>query len=99
MVLLDGNEGNVFYLNSSDNVAAIRVNGDIDRESVSEYTLTIKCFKHKTKAYSLQKSYNKQDPSERQVVIRVLDIDDNLPRFIEENITLGKFKSTRVTNY
>lgn len=90
MMLLDGNEGNIFYLNSSDNVAAIRVNGDIDRESVSEYVLTIKCFKRKTKAYSLQKTYNKQDPSERQVVIRVLDVDDNLPKFVEENITLGK---------
>lgn len=80
-------------------MAAIRVNGDIDREFVSEYVLTIKCFKRKTKAYSLQKTYNKQDPSERQVVIRVLDIDDNLPRFVDENITLGKTESTGVTNY
>lgn len=85
----DGNEGNVFYLNVSDNIAEIRINGDIDRESVSEYILTIKCFKHKTKAYSLQKTYNKQDPSERQVMIKVLDIDDNLPKFVDENVTLG----------
>jgi hypothetical protein len=86
----DGNEGNVFYLNVSDNIAEIRINGNIDRESVSEYILTIKCFKHKTKAYSLQKTYNKQDPSERQVVIKVLDIDDNLPKFVDENMTLGE---------
>lgn len=88
--IADGNEGNVFYLNSSDNVAEIRINGEIDRESVSEYVLTIKCYKHKTKAYSLQKLYNKQDPSERQVLIKVLDVDDNLPKFIDENLTLGK---------
>lgn len=71
-------------------MAEIRINGNIDRETVSEYVLTIKCFKQKTKAYTLQKTYNKQDPSERQVIIKVLDIDDNLPKFVEENITLGK---------
>lgn len=90
ILILDGNDDNVFYLNSSNNVAEIRINGEIDRESISEYVLTIKCFKHKTKAYNLHKSYNKQDPSERQVVIKVLDIDDNLPKFIDENLTLGE---------
>lgn len=40
--------------------------------------------------YSLKKAYNKQDASERQVMIKVLDIDDNLPKFVHENITLGK---------
>ncbi|VVC39330.1 Hypothetical protein CINCED_3A006945 [Cinara cedri] len=88
-IITDGNDGNQFYLNSSGNMAELRVNGEIDRESVSEFALTIKCFKRKTKAYSLQKTYNKQDPSERQVVIKVLDIDDNLPKFVEENVTLG----------
>jgi len=90
ILILDGNEDNVFSLNSSNNVAEIRISGEIDRESISEYVLTIKCFKHKTKAYNLHKSYNKQDPSERQVVIKVLDIDDNLPKFIDENLTLGE---------
>lgn len=88
-MVLDGNEGNAFYINSTNNIAEIRINGEIDRESVSEYVLTIKCLKHKTKAYSLQKTYNKQDPSERQVVIKIIDIDDNLPKFGDENITLG----------
>lgn len=89
LIFSDGNDGNVFYLNSMDNRAEIRINGEIDRESVSEYVLTIKCFKFRTKANSLQKTYNKQDPSERQVVIKVLDVDDNLPKFVDENITLG----------
>lgn len=88
-MFLDGNVDNAFYINSTNNIAEIRVNGEIDRESVSEYVLTIKCFKHKTKLYSLQKTYNKQDPSERQVVIKIIDIDDNLPKFVDENITLG----------
>lgn len=88
-MFLDGNEGSAFYINSTNNIAEIRINGEIDRESVSEYVLTIKCFKHKTKAFSLQKTYNKQDPSERQVVIKIIDIDDNLPKFVDDNITLG----------
>lgn len=71
-------------------MAELRVNGAIDRESVTEFALTIKCFKRKTKAFSLQKTYNKQDPSERQVVIKVLDVDDNLPKFVHENVTLGE---------
>lgn len=88
---LDGNINDVFYLNSTDNdgPAELMVNGRIDRETVSEYVLTIKCFKRKTKASGLRKTYNKQDPSERQVVVKVLDIDDNLPTFIDDNITLG----------
>lgn len=56
---------------------------------MTEYVLTIKCFKQKTKAYSLHKTYNKQDPSERQVIVKVIDIDDNLPKFVDENINLG----------
>jgi hypothetical protein len=32
-----------------------------------------------------------QDPSERQVKIMVLDIDDNKPVFTEDNITIGMF--------
>lgn len=85
----DGNDGNVFYLNSTDNKSELRVNGEIDRETVSEYILTIKCFKQKSKAYSVHKVYNKQDPSERQVVVKIIDIDDNLPKYVDENINLG----------
>lgn len=95
IIFLDGNDDNVFYLNTSDNIAELRIKGEIDRESISEYILTIKCFKHKNKNYSLQKTYNKQDPSERQVIIKILDIDDNLPKFIGEDVTLGK----RFINY
>lgn len=88
---LDGNTDDVFYLNSTDNdgPAELLVNGRIDRESISEYVLTIKCFKRKAKASGLHKAYNKQDPSERQVVVKVLDVDDNLPKFVDDNITLG----------
>lgn len=34
--------------------------------------------------------YNRQDPSERQVLIVVDDIDDNNPKFQKDNMTLGK---------
>ena len=38
-----------------------------------------------------KKSYfHLQDPSERQVKVLVLDIDDNKPVFMKDNITLGK---------
>ncbi|XP_050441705.1 cadherin-23 [Adelges cooleyi] len=88
-IIIDGNEGDAFYLNISDNVAEIRINGEVDREVVSEYLLTVKCFKRKNKAYALDKPYNKQDASERQVLVRIVDVDDNLPKFVQENITIG----------
>ena len=52
--------------------------------------LTIKCFPYSTKKGDIvPKPYNRQDPSERQVLVKVLDIDDNRPKFKKENVTLG----------
>lgn len=33
--------------------------------------------------------FNLQDLSERQIKINIIDLDDNLPRFINNNITVG----------
>uniref|UniRef100_A0A1B6GN15 Cadherin domain-containing protein n=2 Tax=Cuerna arida TaxID=1464854 RepID=A0A1B6GN15_9HEMI len=85
-----GNEDNMFVLNTTeDNRAVLLVGNRLDRETASQYIITIKCFKSSALPSSLRKPYNRQDPSERQIRIRVSDVDDNLPQFSDNNVTLG----------
>ncbi|RZF46512.1 hypothetical protein LSTR_LSTR009294 [Laodelphax striatellus] len=85
-----GNEDGLFSLNRNDNnQAVISVANRLDRETAAEHTITVKCFKLSAQPYSLRKQYNRQDTSERQIRIKVSDIDDNLPLFSDNNITIG----------
>ncbi|KDR10809.1 Cadherin-23 [Zootermopsis nevadensis] len=85
-----GNEDGLFsIMHTSDNKGMITVAKRLDREAASEHLITVKCFKKSSRPRSLRKQYNRQDPSERQVRIIVLDIDDNKPVFTKENITIG----------
>ncbi|KAF6205675.1 hypothetical protein GE061_019848, partial [Apolygus lucorum] len=85
-----GNEDNLFSLTRLDNnSAALNISGRIDRESCGEHLITVKCFKASTKPSSLRKIYNRQDLSERQIRLKVIDIDDNIPSFVKQNMTVG----------
>ncbi|XP_076643103.1 cadherin 74A [Halictus rubicundus] len=86
-----GNEAGLFVVERlENNSAVIKSNGRLDRESVDRHLLTVKCFPYSTKKSDIiPKPYNRQDPSERQVLIKVLDTDDNKPTFKKQNITLG----------
>lgn len=86
-----GNEAGLFVVERlENNSAVIKSNGRLDREAADRHLLTVKCFPYSTKKSDIvPKPYNRQDPSERQVLIRVLDIDDNKPTFKKENVTLG----------
>ncbi|XP_076162482.1 cadherin 74A [Ptiloglossa arizonensis] len=86
-----GNEAGLFLVERlANNSAVIKSNGRLDRELTDRHLLTVKCFPYSTKRSDIiPKPYNRQDPSERQVMIRVLDIDDNKPMFKKENVTLG----------
>ncbi|CAG5042617.1 unnamed protein product [Parnassius apollo] len=84
--------GNDFALvkleRTNDSKALIIAAARLDRESVSRLLLTIKCFKYDTTP-KLNKSYNRLDPSEIQVLVKILDIDDHLPDFGSQNLTVG----------
>ncbi|KAF4531725.1 hypothetical protein B566_EDAN008938, partial [Ephemera danica] len=70
-----GNEDGLFNITrDAENRGIIRVAKRVDREAAAEHLLTIKCY---------------PDPSEIQVRVTVEDIDDNLPRFKEDNTTVG----------
>ncbi|KAK9498689.1 hypothetical protein O3M35_003268 [Rhynocoris fuscipes] len=85
-----GNEDGLFGIQRLDNNSAlINITGRIDRESAAEHLITIKCFKFSATPQSLRKIYNKQDFSEIQVRIKVRDVDDNIPVFTKNNVTIG----------
>lgn len=89
--LVYGNEASLFVMQRlENNSAVIKTNGRLDRETAESHLLTVKCFKYTTRRSDIvPKPYNRQDPSERQILVRVLDIDDNKPRFKKDNVTLG----------
>lgn len=86
-----GNEARLFVVQRLENNSAIiKSNGRLDRETTESHLLTVKCFKYSSKKLDIiPKPYNRQDPSERQVLVKVLDVDDNKPRFKKDNVTLG----------
>ncbi|XP_047097698.1 cadherin-23 [Schistocerca piceifrons] len=85
-----GNEDGLFNISRTiDNRGLITVAKRLDREESAEHVLTVKCFKRSLRPQSLRKQYNRQDPSEMQVKVKVDDIDDNKPVFYQDNITIG----------
>lgn len=77
---------------TEENVGVIRTAGRLDREKVKSHLLTVKCYKMAEDGKKLNyiRPYNRQDPSERQVLIAVEDIDDNNPKFQKNNLTIGR---------
>ncbi|XP_072941019.1 cadherin-87A [Epargyreus clarus] len=84
--------GNEFALvklkRTNDSKALVIAAARLDREAVSKQLITVKCFKYGTTP-RLNKGYNRLDPSEIQVLIKILDIDDHLPEFESANLTVG----------
>ncbi|XP_013134373.1 PREDICTED: cadherin-23 [Papilio polytes] len=87
--ITDGNELGLLKLErSNDSKALIKAAARLDRETTSRVLLTIKSFKYGTYP-EFNKSYNRLDPSEIQVLVKILDIDDHLPEFESQNLTIG----------
>ncbi|GLG95415.1 Cadherin-87A, partial [Gryllus bimaculatus] len=88
--IIDGNELGLFNISrTEDNKGLLTVVKRVDREATAEHILTVKCFKKNLHLSGLRKTYNRQDPSEIQVHIKLEDIDDNKPTFLQDNITVG----------
>lgn len=75
---------------SPENVAILRTAARLDRETSDTHLITVKCFKLADRKLNYLRPYNPTDLSERQIAIRVQDIDDNGPVFQSNNMTLGK---------
>jgi len=76
-----------------ENIGLIQLAGRVDREQFDSHLITIKCFKIAAdrKKLNYLRPYDPEDFSERQVLIKVEDIDDNGPVFSKYNITLGAY--------
>ncbi|XP_047515658.1 cadherin-23 [Pieris napi] len=84
-----GNELDYVKLERTNNSEAlVKAGARLDRESLARILITIKCFKLGSKP-RFTRSYNRLDPSEVQVAIKVLDVDDHLPQFETTNMTIG----------
>ena len=90
-VIIEGNEENMFVIDRNENnTAIIKTTQPIDREVVDSFTLTIKCLKLGEPSYAfLGDPYDRYDLSLLRIVINIIDIDDNLPTFEHEGMTVG----------
>lgn len=90
-VIVYGNEEGLFAIERlKNNSAVIKLAGRVDREVADKHLLTVKCIKFSDKKSQVApKPYNRQDPSQRQIMVVVNDIDDNKPQFRKSNITIG----------
>jgi hypothetical protein len=90
--IIDGNEMGLFEIFRTDqNMAIIKNTEVLDREQYDSFLLTVKCHKmdsgypHKKS----QKSYNPKDLSQIEILIKLVDVDDHLPHFEQDNPTVG----------
>ncbi|XP_049865838.1 cadherin-23 [Pectinophora gossypiella] len=88
-VITTGNDlGLVKLERTNESKALIVSTARLDREAIAKQIITVKCFKLGTTP-KLTKHYNRLDPSEIQVLIKLIDIDDHLPQFDTVNMTIG----------
>ena len=91
--IIDGNELEFFKVIVTNNSALITTTKPIDREKFEKFLLTVKCFKMSSKwqrtKNSLLRSYNPEDVSEIQVLIKVIDIDDHFVEFERKSFMIG----------
>ncbi|XP_005184886.2 cadherin-23 [Musca domestica] len=90
-IITEGNELNIFTVQrTEDNMAILKTNQPVDREAYESFTLTIKCLKlGEPDSVYLGETYDRFDLSQRQVMIKILDIDDNLPQFEHNDMSVG----------
>lgn len=90
-VITDGNQENLFRIERlKNNSAVIKSAVKFDRETVSSFLLTVKCFKYGTSHAAIaHRPYNKKDFSTIEVNVKIIDIDDHLPEFQEKNPSFG----------
>ena len=90
-MILDGNEDKIFSISRGENnEGVISLANRIDREFSGAHLITIKCFKpYERSLKSKQKRYDSSKMDEIQVKIVVVDLDDNSPKFVDHNMTIG----------
>lgn len=89
-MIIYGNHDKYFDVKkTSSKTASIITKKRIDREHISSFLITVKCFKFGKRNEVPKGIYNRYDFSELRVKINIIDIDDNLPQFTKKDPTIG----------
>ncbi|KAL5291988.1 hypothetical protein ACFFRR_011017 [Megaselia abdita] len=89
-MIIYGNHEKYFDIKrTSSKTASIITKKRIDKETVSSFLLTVKCFKFGKRNEIPKGIYNRYDFSEIRIKIDIIDIDDNLPVFTKKDPTIG----------
>lgn len=90
-MFIDGNQEGIFEIvRRDDNSAQIFALQKLDREKIDSYLVTVKCLKLGTLRSAIaRKAYDRNEMSEIQVLIKILDVDDHLPEFPDKNPSIG----------
>lgn len=90
--IVEGNQEELFLVTRTENNSfLLTTRKKLDREAAESYTLTIKCFKlgspNTHLFYNLP--YDREDTSQMQIHVKIMDIDDHLPEFEIKSPAIG----------
>lgn len=77
-----------------DIITFFQLTGPLDRELQDRYILLIKATEECSKAFPTQSFFDTDDDTQLKVIIQVLDVNDNPPKFIHKVFTGGVSTAT-----
>lgn len=90
--IVEGNQDEKFLVTRTENNAFfITTKAKLDRELIESYLLTIKCFKLGSPNMHLFSNlpFDRNDPSQIQIRVKLIDVDDHLPEFETKSPAIG----------
>uniref|UniRef100_A0A6P7FSK3 Cadherin-23 n=1 Tax=Diabrotica virgifera virgifera TaxID=50390 RepID=A0A6P7FSK3_DIAVI len=90
--IIGGNENNLFHVNPIDHT--LMITAPLDREYQDVYFLLIKATEDCTRTPKNQSFFDSDDDTQLKVIVRVLDVNDNAPKFIHRVFTGGVSTAT-----
>lgn len=91
-IIVDGNQDDKFLVTRTENNAFLLTTlTKLDRETTESYLLTIKCFKLGSPNINLfnHLAFDREDYSQIQIRIKLIDVDDHLPEFETKSPAIG----------
>ncbi|XP_057660172.1 cadherin-23 [Diorhabda carinulata] len=90
--IIGGNEDKMFHINPIDHT--LMLTRKLDREEKDTYILLIKATEECNKSPKNQSFFDSDDDTQLKVVVKVLDVNDNAPKFIHRVFTGGVSTAT-----
>nr|XP_023023050.1 cadherin-23 [Leptinotarsa decemlineata] len=90
--IIGGNENNLFHLNPIDHTLVVAA--PLDREQQDTHLLLIKATEECNKPPKNESFFDADDDTQLKVIVRVLDVNDNAPKFVHRVFTGGVSTAT-----